>query len=70
MGKKLMEGLTQEAVQRGCSRIRWDVLSDNENAQRFYLSLGATENKKWRLFHMESREIKALSRSGQRDSSN
>ena len=40
VGKLLMDGLYQIAVQRGCSRVEWTTDTSNQAAQAFYESLG------------------------------
>ena len=41
IGRAFMLELARTAVARGCERFEWTVLDWNENAQRFYRSLGA-----------------------------
>jgi len=50
VGKKLMEAAINDAKEKGCGRLKWDVLSDNMNAQLFYKSLGASYDERWQGF--------------------
>jgi hypothetical protein len=49
LGKALLERLGRLAVERGCGRFEWSVLDWNENAIRFYESMGATVLPDWRI---------------------
>lgn len=46
-GERLMEALREEAINQGCSTIKWTVAPWNEAGMRFYQRLGARENKDW-----------------------
>ena len=43
IGKALLVHLAKIAVERGCGRLEWSVLDWNEDAIRFYESLGAKD---------------------------
>lgn len=47
IGKGLMHLTIQDARNNNCGRLKWDVLSDNINAQQFYQRFGATYDEKW-----------------------
>ncbi|MDP1902139.1 MAG: GNAT family N-acetyltransferase [Rubrivivax sp.] len=49
LGKALLQHLGALAVERGCGRFEWSVLDWNENAIRFYQSMGATLMPDWRI---------------------
>jgi len=51
-GRALMQALIRDCQQRGVSRIRWDVLSNNLNAQTFYQSLGGKPADDWQLYYL------------------
>jgi ribosomal protein S18 acetylase RimI-like enzyme len=40
VGERLMHGLFELAVRRGCSRVEWTTDQDNPSAQAFYEALG------------------------------
>jgi GNAT superfamily N-acetyltransferase len=44
VGKLLMDELHQIAWRADCSRVEWTTDAPNEDARRFYASLGYTEN--------------------------
>lgn len=44
IGKQLMTALEGVARAKRCSRFEWGTDTDNETAQRFYTSLGASPN--------------------------
>lgn len=47
VGKGLMSLAIKDAKNKHCGRLKWDVLSDNINAQKFYQSFGAAYDNKW-----------------------
>ena len=53
VGRMLMESLIAAGCKRGVSRIRWDVLTRNQHAQRFYRSMGAAAEDDWQLFGLD-----------------
>ena len=50
IARSLMIALAKDAEHIGCSKIRWDVLTSNDKAQRFYNKLGARFNSDWQLY--------------------
>lgn len=47
IGKRLLKGLAQYALNNGYKKFNWLVLANNINAQKFYQSLGAKPDDKW-----------------------
>ena len=47
IGRALLARLARIAVERGCGRFEWSVLDWNEDAIRFYRSLGAEPMSEW-----------------------
>ena len=47
IGKELMQFTMNDAKEKGCRRMKWDVLSDNIKAQLFYKSFGAKYDERW-----------------------
>jgi GNAT superfamily N-acetyltransferase len=47
--KEMLTQLARLAIERGCGRFEWSVLDWNENAIRFYQSLGADVLPDWRI---------------------
>lgn len=56
IGRMLMNELVEECKRNGGTKIRWDVLSDNHAAKKFYVSLGAHHDKKWEIFYLGKNE--------------
>lgn len=52
IGEQLFQALKAYAQAEGGSRIRWDVLSTNLPAQRFYQRQGARHNDQWQLYDL------------------
>ena len=55
-----MLALARTAVARGCCRFEWSVLDWNENAQRFYNSLGATILGEWKICRVDGEALAKL----------
>ena len=64
IGKALLVCLAGLAVERGCGRFEWSVLDWNENAIRFYESMGATVMPDWRICRVTGDELAQLGASG------
>lgn len=47
LGKKLLETLAQECIEKGYTRLQWWVLNWNEPSIGFYKSLGAIPMDEW-----------------------
>ncbi len=60
MGKRLLQGLAQVAVERGCGRFEWSVLDWNVDAQAFYQRMGATLLPDLRICRMTGDALQAL----------
>jgi len=53
IGKELMQLAITDAKEKGCGRLKWDVLSDNIKAQSFYKSFGAKYDERWQAFYFK-----------------
>jgi GNAT superfamily N-acetyltransferase len=62
LGKALLEHLGRLAAERGCGRFEWSVLDWNENAIRFYESMGATVMPDWQLCRISGERLQAFAR--------
>ncbi len=51
-GKAMLRYLARLAKERGCGRFEWWVLDWNEDAIRFYKSLGAAPMDEWTVFRV------------------
>ena len=47
IGKAILRRLAEIAVERGCARMKWEVLDWNQPAIDFYHSLGAELQREW-----------------------
>ena len=60
VGKKLLLHLAQLALERGCGRMEWWVLDENERAIQFYKNLGAHPMDDWTVFRLTHDDLKRL----------
>lgn len=60
LGAQLLVRLAQIATERGCGRFEWAVLDWNEDAMRFYRSLGAKAVKEWVIHRVTGEALGAL----------
>lgn len=67
IGKQLMIHLAKICTCKGGRKIRWDVLSSNQSARRFYESLGAIHEDNWKLYSLSNKSIEKLAMSGSED---
>jgi len=52
LGRALMEGVAAHGRRRGCLRLKWDVLPDNDAAKQFYTRLGGRLDTAWEPWTM------------------
>ena len=62
LGRALLQHLGALAVERGCGRFEWSVLDWNENAIRFYESMGATVMPDWRICRIAGDTLQGFAR--------
>lgn len=60
IARAMLARLAETAVTRGCGRFEWSVLDWNENAQRFYRSLGADVLPDWRICRLTGAKLAEL----------
>lgn len=60
IGRALLEAVAVNGLKLGGGRFEWIALRWNENAFRFYRSLGAQVMEDWALLRMNGREVKNL----------
>jgi GNAT superfamily N-acetyltransferase len=60
IGKALMQFLARTAVENNCGRLLWLVLDWNEDAIRFYESLGAKVLRDWLTVKLDGTALRAL----------
>jgi GNAT superfamily N-acetyltransferase len=59
-GKALLREVARLAVESGCGRFEWAVLTWNEPAIRFYRSFGAEALEEWRTFRLAGEPLRRL----------
>ena len=52
IGKALLRHLARIAVEQGCPRLEWDVLTWNQAAIDVYEAIGATTQTEWRIMRL------------------
>ena len=60
IGRALLGRLAQIAVDRGCGRLEWAVLTWNKDAIRFYELLGARPNSEWTVYRLSGEPLRTL----------
>ena len=65
LGKRLLAELARIAVERQCGRLEWWVLDWNEDAIRFYRSLGAVAMDEWTVFRVTGPALETLAASSE-----
>ncbi|HYC92910.1 MAG TPA: GNAT family N-acetyltransferase [Thermoanaerobaculia bacterium] len=60
VGKKLLSRLAAIALERNCGRLEWAVLDWNEDAIRFYRSLGAKPQDEWTVYRVTGDALQTL----------
>jgi GNAT superfamily N-acetyltransferase len=62
VGRALLKELARIALERGCGRLEWAVLTWNRDAIRFYEGLGARPNSEWTVYRLAGEALTALGR--------
>ncbi len=60
LGFALLKQLAQICVERGYSRMQWQVLDWNTPSIDFYRSLGAVDLAEWRTYRLSGQALQAL----------
>jgi len=60
IGKALLRQVAAVAVEKGCERIKWEVLDWNTPAIEFYSAMGAELMKEWRTMRVTGDELVRL----------
>ena len=60
IGRALLSQVARIARQEGCYGIRWEVLSWNESAIKFYKSLGGEFFDEWRQVLLQADALNRL----------
>jgi GNAT superfamily N-acetyltransferase len=62
IGKALMQRLAAIALEKGCARLKWEVLDWNQPAIDFYTASGAEFPDSWRSMRVSGEGIERLAR--------
>jgi len=65
VGKRLLAHLARLTLQRGCSRLEWWVLGEDEKAVAFYEAIGASAKEEWMIFRLRGEPLEALADTAQ-----
>jgi len=60
IGRALLVHLARVALDEGCGRLEWDVLTWNEPAIRVYERIGATTQTEWRIMRLAGEALQEL----------
>lgn len=60
VGRALLAHLAKLAIERDCGRFEWSVLDWNEDAIRFYESLGARPMSDWTIYRVTGDALQKL----------
>jgi GNAT superfamily N-acetyltransferase len=60
LGRAMLEAVAKISVDSGGGRLEWNALDWNENALRFYRSLGAKVKDEWVLLRMNAGDVRKL----------
>jgi GNAT superfamily N-acetyltransferase len=60
IGRALLSHVAREGTKLGGGRFEWIALRWNENALRFYHSIGASEMNQWALLRMNTHDTQVL----------
>ena len=60
VGRALLEHLARIALERGCGRMKWEVLDWNQPAIDFYRAMGAEFLDEWRNVCLSGNSLKRL----------
>ncbi len=60
IARTMFQALARQALNEGCGRLEWWVLNWNEDAIRFYASMGAVAMKEWTVQRISGDALTAL----------
>jgi GNAT superfamily N-acetyltransferase len=64
IGKALLQRLAQIALEKGCARMKWEVLDWNTPAIDFYNAMGAEIQKEWLNVRLSGEGLRRLAETG------
>ena len=60
IGRRLLAELARLTLERGCTRLEWWVLAEDEKAVGFYEHLGALAKDEWTVFRLRGQALQQL----------
>jgi GNAT superfamily N-acetyltransferase len=60
IGKRLLSHLAGLTLARGCNRLEWWVLGEDEKAIAFYEALGASAREEWMIYRLRGEALANL----------
>lgn len=60
IGKALLQRVAAVAVEKGCTRLKWEVLDWNTPAIEFYSAMGAEFMNEWRTMRVTGEDLQRL----------
>ena len=63
IGKRLLSHLARLTLKRGCNRLEWWVLGEDEKAIAFYEAIGASAKEEWLIYRLRGETLAALAES-------
>jgi len=60
IGRLLLAELARITLERGCTRLEWWVLAEDEQAVAFYERMGAVAKDEWTVFRLRGDSLRAL----------
>jgi GNAT superfamily N-acetyltransferase len=64
IGKALLQRLAAIALEKGCARMKWEVLDWNTPAIEFYTAMGAELQKEWLNVRLSGEALERLATGG------
>jgi GNAT superfamily N-acetyltransferase len=61
-GKALLRALARIALRKGCGRMEWVVLRENDPAMRFYKRIGAKLHEEWIVTRLGGAALRGLAK--------
>jgi hypothetical protein len=65
VGKALLQRLAAIALEKGCARMKWEVLDWNTSAIDFYSAMGAELQKEWLNVRLRGDALQWLATGGE-----
>ena len=60
VGRRLLAELARITLERGCTRLEWWVLAEDEQALAFYEHIGANAKDEWTVFRLRGTALQDL----------